>query len=196
MERTSYHFGNLKEIILDEALTQLKKSDLKDLSFRLIAKKIGVAPSAPYNHFKSKDHLLQEIILKGKYTLIEKLIVNKKKSELPSQQLALIGKAYLNFAIEQKQLFNLLFSEKNKELIILTNEIVLQFQEIIVNKFKEGKRFRITESGASITAWSMVHGLSCIANKVNKDNFEKKIEKTLSEIFIEMSAIWVKGVTN
>ena len=70
MERTSYHFGNLKEIILDEALTQLKKSDLKDLSFRLIAKKIGVAPSAPYNHFKSKDHLLQEIILKGKYTLI------------------------------------------------------------------------------------------------------------------------------
>jgi AcrR family transcriptional regulator len=112
MERSSYHFGNLKETILEEALNQLKKSDLKDLSFRLIAKNIGVAPSAPYNHFKSKDHLLQEIILKGKYTLIEKMRVNKKKSELPSQQLALIGKAYLNFAIEQKQLFNLLFSEK------------------------------------------------------------------------------------
>ena len=196
MERTTYHFGNLKEVILDEALNQLKQSDNKDLSFRLIAKKIGVAPSAPYNHFQSKDHLLQEIMLKGQHTLIETMKVNKKKSKLPSQQLALIGKAYLNFAIEQKQLFNLLFSEKNKELLILTNKIVLQFQEIIVNKFKEGKRFRITERGASITAWSMVHGLSCIANKVEQKKFEKGIEKALSEIFIEMSAIWGKGVTN
>jgi len=42
----------------------------------------------------------------------------------------------------------------------------------------------------------MVHGLSCIANKVTMDDFEKEIEKSLSEIFVEMSAIWVKGVTN
>ena len=51
MDRTGYHFGNLKETILDEALRQLESNDIKDLSFRLIAKNIGVASSAPYNHF-------------------------------------------------------------------------------------------------------------------------------------------------
>lgn len=196
MEKTSYHHGNLKLIILNEALEQLRSNDFKELSFRLIAKNIGVASSAPYNHFKNKDHLLQEIILKGKRFLIESMNISKKKSNLPSQQLALIGKAYLKFSIEHKQLFNLMFSEKNKELIMLTNEIVLQFKLIIAKKFKEGKRFRITESGAAITAWSMIHGLSAIVNKTNKDYLEEKLEKSLSEIFIEMSAIWGKGVTN
>tara|TARA_E500000178_G_C16760761_1_gene634706 strand:- start:20 stop:610 length:591 start_codon:yes stop_codon:yes gene_type:complete len=196
MNRTNYHFGNLKETILNEALKQLKNNGLNELSFRLIAKNIGVAPSAPYNHFDSKDHLLQEIIFKGQKSLMEKMKINKYKSESPSQQLAFVGKAYLNFSIENKELFNLMFSEKNKELIMLTDKIVLLFKEIISNKFKEGKRFRVTEKGASITAWSMIHGLSSIVNKMNKDKFEKKIEKNLTEIFIEMSAIWGKGVTN
>ena len=196
MNRTNYHFGNLKETILNEALKQLKNNGLNELSFRLIAKNIGVAPSAPYNHFDSKDHLLQEIIFKGQKSLIEKMKINKYKSDSPSQQLAFVGKAYLNFSIENKELFNLMFSEKNKELIMLTDKIVLLFKEIISNKFKEGKRFRVTEKGASITAWSMIHGLSSIVNKMNKDKFEKKIEKNLTEIFIEMSAIWGKGVTN
>lgn len=196
MDRISYHYGNLKETILNEALKQLRTNGLKELSFRLIAKNIGVAPSAPYNHFDNKDHLLQEIILKGQKSLMEEMRVHKEKSDFPSQQLASIGKAYLNFSIEHKELFNLMFSEKNKELIMLTDKIVLLFKEIVSNKFKEGKRFRVTEKGASITAWSMIHGLSCIVNKVNKDKFEKKIENNLTEIFIEMSAIWGKGVTN
>ena len=133
---------------------------------------------------------------KNQRFLIENMNSSKKKSNLPSHQLALIGKAYLKFSMEHKQLFNLMFSEKNKELIMLTNEIVLQFKSVITKKFKEGKRFRITESGAAIVAWSMIHGLSAIVNKTNKDYLEAKLEKSLSEIFIEMSAIWGKGVAN
>ena len=196
MTKTSYHHGNLKKTILNEVIKLLDYKSFDEISFRSISRNIGVVSSAPYNHFKNKKHLVKEIILLGEKKLFDTILIEKNKSEVPTDQMLLIAKAYLNFAIKEKALFNLMFSKSNKELLQLSEKIVLQFKLIIAKKFKEGKRFRITESGAAITAWSMIHGLSAIVNKTNKDYLEEKLEKSLSEIFIEMSAIWGKGVTN
>ena len=54
MARKQYHHGNLKQAIIEEALVQLNLVGAENLSFREIAKKLGVVSSAPYNHFKSK----------------------------------------------------------------------------------------------------------------------------------------------
>ncbi len=54
MARKQYHHGNLKQAILQESLKQLNLVGAEKLSFRAIAKKLGVVSSAPYNHFSSK----------------------------------------------------------------------------------------------------------------------------------------------
>ena len=195
MNKDNYHHGNLKEAIISEALRLLALQSRKELSFRLISRNIGVVSSAPYNHFKDKDQLLQEIIIVGRKKLFKIIKTAKSKSNLPSEQLLLVAKSYLKFALEEKTLFNLMFSETNIDLIFLTDKIVVQFSRIISEKFKAGKRVNLTEKGSAIAAWSMIHGIATIINKSNISLLESRLEIKLENIYKEMSAIWGKGVS-
>ena len=107
----------------------------------------------------------------------------------------LIAKAYLKFAIKEKALFNLMFSKDNKELLHLCEKIVLQFKLVIIEKFKKGKRFKLTAKGSAITAWSMIHGIAVTLNNSKKENLESLWHIELDNILREMSAIWGKGVS-
>ena len=195
MTKTSYHHGNLKNTILDEVLELLNYKNFDEISFRSISRNIGVVSSAPYNHFKDKKHLIKEVILLGEKKLLNVIVLEKKKSKLPTDQLRLIAKAYLNFASEEKALFNLMFSKDNKELLHLCEKIVLQFKSVIVEKFKKGKRFKLTAKGSAITAWSMIHGIAVTLNSSKEDNLESLWHIELENILGEMSAIWGKGVS-
>ena len=55
--------------------------------------------------------------------------------------------------------------------------------KLIEEKFKDGRRMRITEEGASITAWAMVHGLARLASNDNLEIIEKQAGKNIEEIF-------------
>ena len=195
MTKNSYHHGNLKETILSEALYLLNSKNFDEISFRLISRNIGVVSSAPYNHFKDKKHLIKEIILLGENKLLKIISSEKKKSKIPTEQLLLIAKAYLNFAINEKALFNLMFSKTNEELLYLSDKIVLQFKLIITEKFKKGKRLKLTAKGSAITAWSMLHGLAISINSSKQENLESLWCIKLDSILKEMSAIWGKGVS-
>ncbi len=195
MTKASYHHGNLKNTILDEVLELLNYKSFDEISFRSISRSIGVVSSAPYNHFKDKKHLIKEVILLGEKKLLNVILLEKKKSTLPTDQLRLIAKAYLSFASEEKALFNLMFSKDNKELLHLCEKIVLLFKSVIVEKFKKGKRFKLTAKGSAITAWSMIHGIAVTLNNSKKENLESLWRIELENILGEMSAIWGKGVS-
>ncbi len=194
MTKNSYHHGNLKLTILNEVLELLKYKTFDEISFRSVSRNIGVVSSAPYNHFKDKEHLIEEIILLGEKKLFKAILIEKNKSQAPTDQLLLIAKAYLNFSIKEKALFNLMFSKTNKELLQLSEKIVLQFNAIIVEKFKKGKRLKLTTKGSAITAWAMIHGIAVTLNN-SKENLENLWDKELDSILREMSAIWGKGVS-
>ena len=195
MTKTSYHHGNLKKTILNEVIKLLDYKSFDEISFRSISRNLGVVSSAPYNHFKNKKHLVKEIILLGEKKLFDNILIEKKKSEVPTDQMLLIAKAYLNFAIKEKALFNLMFSKSNKELLQLSEKIVLQFKLIIIEKFKKGKRLKLTAKGSAITAWSMIHGIAITLNNSKKDNLDNLWYTELDAILSEMSAIWGKGVS-
>lgn len=192
MTKNSYHHGNLKLTILNEVLNLLKYKSFDEISFRSISRNIGVVSSAPYNHFKDKKHLIKEIILLGEKKLFKAILFEKNKSIAPTEQMLLIAKAYLNFSIEEKALFNLMFSKTNKELLQLSEKIVLQFETIIIEKFKKGKRLKLTAKGSAITAWAMIHGVAITLNNSEKENLW---DTELNSILREMSAIWGKGVS-
>ena len=84
MTKASYHHGNLKNTILDEVLELLNYKSFDEISFRSISRNIGVVSSAPYNHFKDKKHLIKEVILLGEKKLLNVILLEKKKSKLPS----------------------------------------------------------------------------------------------------------------
>ena len=196
MSRKRYHHGNLKQEIIKESLQQLNLVGAEKLSFRTIAKNLGVVSSAPYNHFKSKNQLFKELINIGTDTLLKKMKNEKLKKSLPSEQLSYTARAYLKFSLEEKELFSLMFSKKNLEIKKLIDTISSQFLDIVKEKFKDGSRVRVTEKGASMTAWAMIHGLAKLAGNDNLEEIEKNVELKFEEIFNQMSAIWGKGVAN
>ena len=196
MSRKQYHHGNLKQEIIKESLKQLNLVGFDKLSFRTIAKNLGVVSSAPYNHFTSKNQLFRDLINIGTKTLLKKMKEEKLKQNSPSEQLSHSARAYLKFSLEEKELFLLMFSKNNFEIKKLIDAISLQFLDIVKEKFKDGRRMRVTEKGASITAWAMVHGLAKLVSNNNIELIEKNVELKFEEIFNQMSAIWGKGVTN
>ena len=72
---------------------------------------------------------------------------------------------------------------------------MLQFELVIIEKFKKGKRFKLTAKGSAITAWSMIHGIAVTLNNSKMDNLESSWLIELENILEEMSAIWGKGVS-
>lgn len=78
---------NTKNQILDVALQMFSENSYHGTSIRDIAKKIEKRESTIYNHFKSKDAILQELITKfskrnfGSIILTDKLINNISKPE-------------------------------------------------------------------------------------------------------------------
>ncbi len=196
MARKNYHHGNLKQAIIKEGLRQLNLLGSDNISFRTIAKNLGVVSSAPYNHFSSKAELLKELIKIGTNNLLKNMIASKEIKSSPSEKLANSAKAYLKFSLKEKKLFALMFSSNNLQINKLTELISSQFLDIVKEKFKDGKRMRITERGASMTAWAMVHGLAELASNNNLETVEKNANLKFEEIFIQMAAIWGKGVSN
>ena len=81
MSRKQYHHGNLKKEIIKESLHQLNLVGADKLSFRNIAKNLGVVSSAPYNHFANKTELFRDLINIGTNELLKKMIEEKQKKK-------------------------------------------------------------------------------------------------------------------
>jgi hypothetical protein len=50
-ERTSYHHGDLRRVLLEVGHRLLEETDASHLSLRAIAREAGVSRAAPYHHF-------------------------------------------------------------------------------------------------------------------------------------------------
>ncbi|KZZ44392.1 MAG: TetR/AcrR family transcriptional regulator [Saccharospirillaceae bacterium] len=112
-----YHHGNLRVALLQAAVELIRETSVEALSLRALARKVGVSQTAPYRHFKDKNHLLVEI---AKDTFAEMVMVTTKKldrEQTPPQNVCNCGLAYLQFAIENPERYKLVFgpSIKNRE---------------------------------------------------------------------------------
>ena len=56
-----YHFGNLKEALIEQGIALIHEEGIEKFSLRKAAKKVGVSAAACYNHFGNMDELLREM---------------------------------------------------------------------------------------------------------------------------------------
>jgi len=60
-KRRAYHHGDLERALIDASLQVIARVGPEDFTLRDIARRVGVAPSAPYRHFPDKDALLAAV---------------------------------------------------------------------------------------------------------------------------------------
>lgn len=80
VKKKSYHHGDLRNAIIQEAMARARVSGEKAIILREIAPMIGVSATAAYRHFANRQQLVEEVSARGYVAMRERL----ETSLLPS----------------------------------------------------------------------------------------------------------------
>lgn len=164
----SYHHGNLKLALLDAAIAQIKDVGVEKLSMRGVARTVGVSQTAPYRHFKDKNHLLADIAAQAFTELYQRnfSLINPNASAMENIQAVAID--YLQFAKDNPEKYRLLFgsSIENRSNYNSLVEAGEQSFQLLIDQVERGIARQEFISGCSLllanTLWTQVHGAASL----------------------------------
>ena len=168
-----YHHGNLKEELVKVFTELLESTPYEKLSLRKIASEVGVAPTAVYNHFKSKEELQTAAKIKCMMHLADYLDQSVIGIESPEDKICELSKAYYHYSREYAPYFEFTMGANvpkeyvtdellevsmraEEALRIAVNELFAK-HDIPTDTFNEGL--------GTFGCWGLAHGISDLANK-------------------------------
>lgn len=168
MTRT-YHHGALAEAMVEQALSDVRERGEEQLSLRAVAHAVGVSPSAAYNHFADKDALLRAVGVCGLAAMDERM--TRVLAAYPSadalsamDRLKGLGRAYMNFAVDEPHLFRLVFGPTCAELSQHAADSG-PYRKLI-DALDDLDRLGLLKSGVrpglDVTIWAATHGVASL----------------------------------
>lgn len=106
--REHYHHGDLKRALVEAALAAVERDGHEALSLSGLADAAGVARSAPYRHFESRNALLAAVAAEGFEVLIAELQATTQ-GHAPIDVVRRAAEVLLGFAERSPHLFRLMF---------------------------------------------------------------------------------------
>jgi AcrR family transcriptional regulator len=164
-KKKTYHHGDLKNALITAGVEILAKDGVSGLSLRKVASRAGVSHTAPYSHFADKQALIAAISTEGFRQLYERVsaVVEEYKTT-PSRQLIEVAWAYVQFALDDRDRFKVMFSgvlEKEKEYPEFVAESQRNFQ-LVKMTVEANQAAGVLRSGpsdlAALSAWGIIHG--------------------------------------
>ena len=107
--RRSYHHGNLRRALLDEAIAVIGAEGLSDVTLREIGARLGVSRTALYRHFADKDALLAAVATEGFRTLRGELVSAWEAGGRADEAFRAMGVAYVRFAVANPAHYRVMF---------------------------------------------------------------------------------------
>lgn len=155
---SAYHHGDLRAALVRAALELLEESGACGLSLRAVARRAGVAPSAPYRHYADRDALLSAVAAVG-YRELAGYLAGAHPSPSTPTDLAAVAVAYVQFALRRPALFRVMFGEPcdrdSAERVAATDAITAYVAAIVRHAFP-GR----DPSALATAVWALVHGLA------------------------------------
>jgi AcrR family transcriptional regulator len=140
------------------ALELLEEGGASELSLRAVARRAGVAPSAPYRHYADRDALLSAVAAVGYRELAAQLSAAHPSPSTP-QDLADVAVAYVQFALQRPALFRVMFGDPcdrdSGERVAATEAISAYVGAIVQRSFPDAD-----PEAMSTAIWALVHGLA------------------------------------
>jgi len=173
MSTSGYHHGDLRAACVRAALELLEEGGAPALSLRAVARRAGVAPSAPYRHYADRDALLSAVATVGYRELAEDLAA---AHPTPStvDDLAAVATAYVQFALRRPALFRVMFGEPcdrdSSERVAATAAISVYVGAIVERVFPGAD-----PEALATAVWALVHGLAFL-------HLDGKLDATTSDV--------------
>jgi AcrR family transcriptional regulator len=140
------------------ALELLEEGGATDLSLRAVARRAGVAASAPYRHYADRDALLSAVAAVG-YRELAGHLAAVHPSPATAEDLAAVAVAYVQFALERPALFRVMFGEpcdRDSDERVAATAVISAYVGAIVQRAFPGA----DPAALSISIWALVHGLA------------------------------------
>jgi AcrR family transcriptional regulator len=165
-----YHHGALREALLAAAEQILEREGGGGLTLRAAARRAGSSHAAPKNHFGDLTGLLSELAARGFGRFTERLLAAAEGHPTAQAKLNAIGRAYVEFAIANPGLFQLMFRgerldskrpnlrrELDRSLQMLTDAVAAAHPAVPSAPGELG-----SASAYTVRAWAMVHGFAML----------------------------------
>jgi AcrR family transcriptional regulator len=158
MTRTTYHHGDLRAAILDEAGRLVAERGADRVSLRELAREAGVSHAAPAHHFTDRRGLFTALAAQG----FEFLAADLAAARPRFLDAAL---AYVRFAITHPGHYRVMF---DKSLLDPSNRELAAAEAAAGAELARGvaslpdPNAKADPGGAQLAAWSLVHGFSML----------------------------------
>lgn len=186
----------LRSAILKSAKTLFLEKGVEKTSIRNIADSIEYSPGIIYHYFKDKKEIFHALHQEGFQALSKKMSVVQVISS-PLDRLKTMGKIYIDFALENPDMYDLMFIKESpmdhiegsddqewKEGNGTFDGLRATIRDCISAEYFEGH----DEEALSYMVWSTVHGLVSLSIRrrcevVLKDRHETIVEDGLQAFF-------------
>ena len=110
-----FHHGDLREALIAATRELLIEHGPDGFTLADACRRAGVTTAAPYKHFRDKQEILEEIVLRG----FEELTAANAKAVAEGGPgtiagITAMGISYLDFAVAQPAVFRLMFGHKSE----------------------------------------------------------------------------------
>jgi AcrR family transcriptional regulator len=181
-----YHHANLRQTLLDAAVTLIGEAGPRAFTLREVARRAGVSHNAPYRHFFNKDELMAEVAAEGFDRLTASMRKRMARATSPLERLQECGCGYVAFALRWPQHFLVMFDlpqfphGQGKHQAAGQNAFAV-LQESIAAAQQSGDLPAGDLLPLAWMAWSFVHGIAKLAISGNLPlNARSTIEFTRS----------------
>lgn len=183
-ERKVRHKEDLKQRILEAAISLFIKDGYDATSMRKIAAKVEFSPTTIYLYYKDKSDIMYALHLEG-FRLLHERFTALAEVDHPFERLKAMGRAYIKFAHEKRAFYELMFvmkepltfldlhcSNENREwkegiqVFMSLQHTVEQCQAVGYFKGQDSKDF-------SLLVWSAVHGMCTLSIHGHLDHMVK-----------------------
>ncbi|NGP16743.1 TetR/AcrR family transcriptional regulator [Devosia aurantiaca] len=158
LSNAPYHHGTLRQSLLEAALIILAREGEAGLGLRDLARAVGVSPAAPYRHFDSRAALLEALAVTGFQRFAARM--EEVAAGDPEDKMAAMGKTYVLFALENANLFRLMFSpqlkRENRPGLRMAADAAFDTMRHFIDGDMEKGRIQ------ALAAWAKVHGLAVL----------------------------------
>ncbi|MDO9711070.1 TetR/AcrR family transcriptional regulator [Paracraurococcus lichenis] len=112
-QRRGYHHGNLREALVQAAVSLIAEHGPAGFSVAEAARLAGVSPGAPYRHFRDAEALLAEVARQGFERFAEALSAAwQDGAPEPLAAYERLGRAYLEFARTESAYYAAMFETR------------------------------------------------------------------------------------
>lgn len=197
--RRGYHHGNLREALVNAALTLIASKGPAGFTFAEASRAAGVSPAAPYRHYRDRDGLMADIATRGFVRFAEELSAawNKGKPGIRKAFLNM-GRAYIHFARSEPALYAAMFEAdlprgtyaKLDEAGARAFALVQEASEALCSELPKDKRPPALMM--SLHIWSMAHGVAALFAR--NDRGRKPIPMSPEELLEAEMHIYLAGL--